>query len=171
MKDHPRASPADGLAEMYAWIVQTRKVLLGFLATVPFDTVCREIPNLGHGSLRNLLVHASGCYLWWLGAFPHELPMPHNEPSDFHDMAEIRARFANVDRLVRRFLRENAYRLDTPATHQLAREPKRLTVTPRWLFTHTVTHEFHHKGQIVTIARQLGYPPVETDLAAPKRWR
>jgi uncharacterized damage-inducible protein DinB len=41
---------------------------------------------------------------------------------------------------------------------------------PRWLFTQAVTHEFHHKGQIVTIARQLGYQPVETDLVTPRRW-
>jgi uncharacterized damage-inducible protein DinB len=32
------------------------------------------------------------------------------------------------------------------------------------LFTHTITHEFHHKGQILTLSRQLGYTPVDTDI-------
>jgi uncharacterized damage-inducible protein DinB len=31
-----------------------------------------------------------------------------------------------------------------------------------------MTHEFHHKGQIVKIGRQLGYNPPETDLVEPE---
>jgi len=40
-------------------------------------------------------------------------------------------------------------------------------LTPLWLMTHTMTHEFHHKGQIVTLARRLGYAPPDTDLVYP----
>ncbi|MFP3360862.1 DinB family protein, partial [Planococcus sp. SIMBA_143] len=36
-----------------------------------------------------------------------------------------------------------------------------------WLYTHTATHEFHHKGQIVKIGRKLGYIPPDTDLIEP----
>ena len=32
------------------------------------------------------------------------------------------------------------------------------------LFTHVITHEFHHKGQILSISRHLGYTPVDTDI-------
>ena len=35
----------------------------------------------------------------------------------------------------------------------MAKEP--LSTTPLWLLTHTETHEFHHKGQIVSMARHL----------------
>ena len=37
----------------------------------------------------------------------------------------------------------------------MAKEP--WSITPLWLLTHTETHEFHHKGQIVSVARHLGY--------------
>ncbi|MCU5378655.1 hypothetical protein OCA08_16075 [Bacillus cereus] len=39
------------------------------------------------------------------------------------------------------------------------------STTPLWLLTHTETHEFHHKGQIVSMARHLGYNPPDTDLS------
>jgi uncharacterized damage-inducible protein DinB len=35
-----------------------------------------------------------------------------------------------------------------------------ITVTPNKLLMHTITHEFHHKGQIVTMARQMGYDEI-----------
>ncbi len=44
----------------------------------------------------------------------------------------------------------------------MAKEP--LSITPLWLLTHTETHEFHHKGQIVSMARHLGYTPPNTIL-------
>jgi len=40
-----------------------------------------------------------------------------------------------------------------------------VTATPLQLFTHVLTHEFHHKGQIMTMCRILGYTPVETDVS------
>lgn len=45
-----------------------------------------------------------------------------------------------------------------------------LRVTQRWLVMHPVTHEFHHKGQMLTMGRILGHPyPAgpDTDLAVP----
>lgn len=36
--------------------------------------------------------------------------------------------------------------------------------SPRQLLMHAVTHEFHHKGQIVAMLRQLGHAPQNTDI-------
>ena len=44
----------------------------------------------------------------------------------------------------------------------MAKEP--WSTTRIWLLTHTETHEFHHKGQIASMARHLGYVPPNTDL-------
>lgn len=35
---------------------------------------------------------------------------------------------------------------------------------PFKIFSHVITHEFHHKGQILSIGRHLGYIPVDTDI-------
>ncbi len=36
--------------------------------------------------------------------------------------------------------------------------------TVHQLLFHSVTHEYHHKGQIVTMIRMLGYTPNNTDV-------
>ena len=36
--------------------------------------------------------------------------------------------------------------------------------TPATIFADVTTHEFHHKGQILSISRHLGYVPVDTDI-------
>ena len=44
------------------------------------------------------------------------------------------------------------------------------TLTRRWLFLHPITHEFHHKGQALALARVLGHPhpgKPDTDLVEP----
>lgn len=37
-------------------------------------------------------------------------------------------------------------------------------VTSLELFSHVITHEYHHKGQVLSISRHLGYTPVDTDI-------
>ena len=155
---------------MYAWVVQTRAVLHAFLATVPWATLSRESPTLHHGSVRNLLAHTVSMYRWWLDCCVKGLEMPQVEGSQHASLATLQAEFAGVDRMVRKFLRDHEGSLDTLRRYPVPWDAKPFAATPRWLFTHAVTHEFHHKGQIVTIVRQLGYQPVETDLAVPKRW-
>ncbi|MCL6569315.1 MAG: DinB family protein, partial [Meiothermus silvanus] len=46
----------------------------------------------------------------------------------------------------------------------------RMPVSQRWLLMHPITHEFHHKGQMMTLARIWGYtmpPETDTDLVPP----
>jgi uncharacterized damage-inducible protein DinB len=44
-------------------------------------------------------------------------------------------------------------------------------VTACWLVLHPVTHEFHHKGQVVTLLRRLDHPvTVDLDLPPPAGW-
>ncbi len=41
---------------------------------------------------------------------------------------------------------------------------KIIIANPLKLFTHVITHEFHHKGQILSLSRHLGYVRVDTDI-------
>jgi uncharacterized damage-inducible protein DinB len=170
MKGQRRRSEVEGLASMYSWVVQTRAVLYTFLVKIPWATLSREVPESGHGSVRNVLVHTASMYRWWLDGFVKGLEMPQMDGGQYTSLAAVQAEFAGVDRLVRKFFRDHEGSVDTPRRNPVPWDGKPFTATPRWLFTHVVTHEFHHKGQIVTLARQLGYPPVDTDLVAPKRW-
>lgn len=88
-------------------------------------------------------------------------------PADHPDMASVRRSFEEVDRLVGRFFDRYRDAGEARVTGRVGWQNEPLTVTPLWLFSHTVTHEFHHKGQVVTLGRRLGFPPADTDLVLP----
>jgi uncharacterized damage-inducible protein DinB len=67
----------------------------------------------------------------------------------------MRLVFANVDKVVEKALEAD----DLDKVFAFNRDPRPpLRVTLRWLIMHPITHEFHHKGQIVTLGVYLVIP-------------
>ncbi|WP_342478146.1 DinB family protein [Paenibacillus sp. FSL H7-0350] len=75
----------------------------------------------------------------------------------------MREMFKNIDELVYEFLYD--FKTKGDPTHLASWQSDSVELTELWLFTHTITHEFHHRGQIVKIGRQLGYIPPKMNLA------
>lgn len=160
---------SDDLRQLYRWVQGARATLFAYLEGLPPDAYTRELPGFPWGgSMRNLHVHIADCYVYWLEYVGQQQPRRDLRFEDYPDVASVRAAFAQVDALVDRFLDHFAGRLDKPLRRVVSWRPRGLTVTSRWLLLHPITHEFHHKGQMVVIGRQLGYPPPETDLAFPE---
>ncbi|EAO54139.1 hypothetical protein RBTH_08368 [Bacillus thuringiensis serovar israelensis ATCC 35646] len=67
-----------------------------------------------------------------------------------------------VDENVQRFLDEYYDRWLENIANEVKWQKEPWSTTPLWLLTHTETHEFHHKGQIVSMARYLGYTPPDS---------
>lgn len=145
---------------MYEWVRQTREVMFEYCAALPAEIYRQVLPAFGPESIRGLHVHAAQCYLHWLGEG--------SEEPDGDDAAATRRLFARADEVVARFLARAWADPDRSVSRAVRWRAEPLTVTPRWLLMHTVTHEFHHKGQIVKLGRLLGHPvAADTDLALP----
>jgi uncharacterized damage-inducible protein DinB len=111
-------------------------------------------------------VHTADCYRFWLAETALGRSEADYDPKTCPDTPSLARLFGEVDRIVAGFIA--AYpgpRLSERLALRVRWQAKPSTTTPLWLLTHTITHEFHHKGQIVTMGRVLGYPPPETDLA------
>ena len=122
--------------------------------------------NLGSsfGSVRDTLAHLYGAEWLWneriLGRAPAGLP----PASDFPDLATVRAKLEEMDRYFIDFASkvtpqdlERVIRYKTPAGKEFS--------NPLWQSLHQLTnHATYHRGQIVTMLRQLGVKPVSTDL-------
>ncbi|MFC4801211.1 DinB family protein [Neobacillus sp. GCM10023253] len=156
------------LQQEYGWVRQTRGTLLDF---------CRNLdPNhftqtngFGWQSVRDTLVHIADCYVAWLGSFvllKTKKPLTPREELQNLSLEEIIARFEQVDSIVNELLELHGHDLNVLIERDIPwREtPERLSITPRKLLMHTITHEFHHKGQIVAMLRQMGYEPPNTDV-------
>lgn len=147
-------APVGDIDVLYGWVRQTREVLFRYAASLPVAVRRSTHPGF-HDSMLGLMAHAAECYQRWTGGVGQgleviELPRPVRELDD------VRAQFRRVDDIVHEALADD---LDRTVTWREQRLPL------RWLVLHPITHEFHHKGQIATLGRMLGYPvPEGTDL-------
>ncbi len=151
------------LLQQYEMVKGSRQALFSYLATVAPEQYVQELPAFANGSLRNLQVHIANTYVHWLGKFGLEETLDYLDPTAFTTIGQVREAYQQVDELVSRFLFTFRSSLLTDVTRKL-RSGQPLTTTPLMLFTHVFTHEFHHKGQLLTMSRQLGYVPVDTDV-------
>lgn len=153
------------LQQQYDWVRTARQNMFAFLEELPLQDLHKPVPEFGRGTIMRTHLHVVDSYRWWLGAFAFKKL---NDHADVHvnetsDVKFVRERFAEVDELVQRFLHEYDDRWSEPIEQDESWQGYPKAPTPLLLLTHTETHEFHHKGQIVAMARHLGYPPPADD--------
>ncbi|MBW7452899.1 DinB family protein [Paenibacillus sepulcri] len=149
------------LFKQYDYVRRTRGILFSYCEKMTDGEYITEIEQFGRGSIRETHFHVAECYAFWLGEFGM------GRSCDWRletvvDVAAMRSVFADVDQLVIEFLERFALESDLQIEGQF--NGQKFTATPIWLFTQTVTHEFHHKGQIATMGRMKGYIPPDLDL-------
>lgn len=160
----------DVLKQQYSFIRSTRQTLFAFLEEIPLQKLHNTVPNFGNSSIIRTHIHVADCYLGWLGKFALKLSdfsIATDYDIEHSDVKKVRDRFELVDEVVQQFLYEFNSRWFEKITNQVKWQEEPWSTTPLWLLTHTETHEFHHKGQIVSMARRLGYNPPDTDLVEP----
>ncbi len=147
----------------YDMVRHSRDVLLLYCDTVSPADFLVENSSFGRESMRNLLVHIGNTYEFWLGNQGlQKKDIPFTAYGAVSNVGECRAFFRRIDALMTEFITFFAKNyLDYIHVELNGASTK---ATPLKLFTHTITHEFHHKGQILSLSRHLGYTPVDTDI-------
>ena len=179
---------------MYEWVRRTRERLFEYTQSLPSEVYLQDQPGLPSSSLRDVHAHVANMYEWFVGRYclgvePYAQQLAALPPSAISthaarteaiialeraetlrltDVSAMRAKFLEVDSLLERAF-ETFDRLDQP--FEITRASGRRTViTQRWVLMGNITHEFHHKGQMLAFGRALGYPlpdAIETDLVLP----
>jgi uncharacterized damage-inducible protein DinB len=151
------------LQKQYALAQQSRELVFTFMETVVGEGLTAPVPAYQNQDIRHLLVHNADCYLYWLAYMALEQTVEWLHDRDYHTMADIRRLYIKMDDWMAVFLKTFDNSMDVPIDNSRSREDK-LKASPLMIFTHVTTHEFHHKGQIMSMCRQLGYVPPETDV-------
>lgn len=147
--------------QQYEYIKEARKVLFDYCRTIKPEDIIDQNTSFGQGgSIRNLLIHNANCYAIWIGKRTLGKDVVPARPEDHISMEHIEVLFAKVDEYMQEFIQNKLN--DTEIVFE--RDGITDRVLPFKLFTHVTTHEFHHKGQILSISRHLGYTPVDTDV-------
>lgn len=150
------------LIAQYDMVTDAREALLDYCDQLTGGDFVMTNSSFGRGSIRNLLVHTGTTYQYWIGQHALNREMEYPAYESIETLKQCRSFFDTIDELISEFLQQfsNAY------FHSLSFSINNndISVTPLKLFTHVITHEFHHKGQILSLSRHLGYTPVDTDI-------
>lgn len=152
------------LRHQYALTVSARAVLFTYCEDVSNDDFMQQIPSFGHGSIRHLLVHVANVYQYWIGHNALHQNQAFFKAEDVVTMLDIPPLYRQVDKMMDAFFVHFDKRWNDTLVIPIQSRQKEIVSTALTIFTHVTTHEFHHKGQVLSMSRHLGYTPVDTDL-------
>ncbi|MBT29975.1 MAG: damage-inducible protein DinB [Thalassobius sp.] len=150
------------MEEQYELIKQSRNILLEYCMTIFPDDLTMESSSFGRGSIRNLLVHVANVYEFWIGKHGLKKDIKFTLYDSIDSIHEIKRLFSSVDQLTQEYFDYVNSNPGIEIIYDINGIKKK--TNPITIFTHVITHEFHHKGQILSLSRQLGYKPVDTDI-------
>jgi uncharacterized damage-inducible protein DinB len=148
--------------QQYQQVKGSRQVLFDYCGMIsPYDFI-RSHPSFGNGgSIRSLLIHVANTYEAWIAQRAlHQIPR-FVEDDTVADMTGILPIYEQIDSYMQRFMEGMQ---ENQALIEYEKEGIKSYVSPLQLFSHVVTHEFHHKGQLLSLSRLWGYVPVDTDI-------
>jgi uncharacterized damage-inducible protein DinB len=139
-----------------------RRVLAAAAALTPEQF--REERISSFGSVRDTLAHVLGSELVWLRRWEGESPSSYASASEFPTVDALALRWEELERGQSAFFgRLTDAALDREITYtNVAGERWRYPL--RQMLLHLVNHSTYHRGQAVTLLRQLGRTPPGTDL-------
>lgn len=150
------------LKTQYELLRGSRMVMLDFIERGLPTQITTPIAEFNGNNVCYLLIHTANTYKHWLANFGMRKELSFIDDESVKDISAIRDTYDETDLIVNEFLERFSAELELPVTNQL--RGKELSITPLQLFTHVLTHEFHHKGQIMTMCRLLGHTPPDTDI-------
>ncbi len=152
------------LQKQYALVSASRDIVLDFLETQVGEDQFTPVPEFDNKSVNSLLVHVADCYFHWLSYYAMHEPVQELNERNFKSITRLRELYKRVDQTVSKFLEHFGDKMDKKIEGVHA-SCGRLRATPVEVMTHVFTHEFHHKGQIMSICRLLGHIPPDTDIS------
>lgn len=152
------------LEAQYNEIKGARNALFAYCESMKPTDLFKPNQVFNDASIADLLVHNANTYISWINNFGLDGNSPFYKAESFKNLEEIKLLFEKVDQTMVDFLEKYKGDYEQPLTAKVKHRGFTLTETPLQLYTQAITHEFHHKGQIVTMSRLLGYTPVDTDV-------
>lgn len=155
--------PIETLQELLAYHYSRREMLYRFLSSLTPEEFVRPM-HVGWRDIRSTLVHCLECETFWVEHVLQKKGRPDYDFGRYPDVASVQGLAAEV--------KESTL----SCVSRLTDEAMKGTASNTWsngtvveftvskLFLHVITHDVHHRGQVLALARQLGYEPPELDM-------
>lgn len=148
--------------KQYTYVQESRTILFDYCKTISTENFIKENSSFGRGgSIRNLLVHIANTYEFWIAKLALGREVVFAEFEENKTIQDVISVFDDVDFFMGEFI---GYIDDGGDNIEFELNGVKRSEEPIKLFSHVITHEYHHKGQILSVSRHLGYIPVDTDI-------
>jgi uncharacterized damage-inducible protein DinB len=151
------------LRELFAYNAWANRQLFDAADALPGDLYQRDLKS-SHGGIHGTLAHIVWAEHLWLNRWLKQPNPAVAQGKDLHSAAEVRARWEAIEAERGAFLAQLAEaQLAETRTVQPSTGGEYLHTFSQ-MFHHTVDHSSYHRGQVVTMLRQLGVVPPVTGL-------
>ena len=149
--------------ELFAYNAWANRQMFDAAGALPGDSYLRDLKS-SHGGIHGTLAHIVWAEHLWLNRWLSKPNPAVPQGRDLRTLGEVRARWEEVEAERARFV--------AGFTEERLEETVRVKPTSggeylhsyRQMFRHFVTHSAYHRGQVVTLMRQVGVQPPRTDL-------
>lgn len=161
--------PADVL-ELFAYNAWANRAIFDAAARLPPAAYRRDLGS-SHGGMHGTLAHIVWAEELWLSRWTGRPNPAVPQGADLADLAAVRIRWETVEAERGAFLA--TLTADGLADTRRVRPSAggEFVHTLRQMFLHTVDHSSYHRGQVVTLLRQVGVVPPSTGLIVFYRQR
>jgi len=151
------------LAKQYDLIKSARAAVFTFLGNDLNEQLFIPLPTFSNKTIAYMLIHVANTYISWIENFTMDKNRSFYDDQNLSDLVQIKSLFEEVDSFMGSFLDQYENSPDQQFANYKS-ENRYVTATILELFTHVTTHEFHHKGQVMTMCRLLGHVPPDADI-------
>ena len=149
--------------ELFDYNAWAHRTLFEAVALLPDEQYFRDLKS-SYGGVHGTLCHVVWAEQLWLHRWLVKPNPAVPQGTDLKSLAEVRRRWEDVEAERGRFVR-GLREVDLDDTRLVKPSSGGEYVhTFRQMFRHFVNHSSYHRGQIVTLLRQLGAKPPSTDL-------
>ncbi len=148
---------------LHAYNSWATALLFEALASMPPDQYLRDL-HTSHGSIHGTLTHIVGGQKIWLSRWTGAAESGMLSVADVPGLAELKAAWEEVGLNTAKFLGGMTDRKLQDTFTMTTSKGAQYTHTYSQAFQHMVNHSSFHRGQIVTLMRQLGARPPDTGL-------
>lgn len=150
------------LKRLLGYHYDRRERLYSFLSTLKPNQLTDDL-RIGHGSIWITLLHCLECEVHWLRHVVQGAPFRGIDETNYPDINSVRQLAQEVRAGTEHFL-ANTTAEDWSRTYEKTyRDGTKLSLSLEDALLQVITHDTHHRGQILVLARQMGYTPPDLD--------
>jgi uncharacterized damage-inducible protein DinB len=160
----------DALGRLLEYTEWANRRVIRVAATLPVAEFCKDLGS-SHGGVRGTLTHMMGAEWIWLERWKGVSPTKGLDEGEFKDVLALRARWKAIEQHRRSWF-SNLDEAGVSKTVKYKSLKGQSFKNPLWqLVQHVCNHSSYHRGQVVTLLRQLGAKAVSTDMVQWDRER